>query len=64
MNITTIELKKITASPNTVLTNGNAYGEEIYLGVTDSPENWREITQEEYNEILKEQEEQANNVLS
>ena len=54
MNITTIELKKITASPNTVLTNGNAYGEEIYLGVTDSPENWREITQEEYNEILKE----------
>lgn len=54
MKITTIELRKITASPNMVLTNGAAYSEEIYLGATDSPENWREITQEEYKEILRE----------
>jgi hypothetical protein len=53
MNIQTIELKKLTASDGYVLTNGEAYGKEIYLGVNDSPDNWREITNEEYEEILK-----------
>ena len=56
MRIETIELKKITASDGMVLTNGNAYGKEIYLGVNDAPENWHEITEEEYNKILAEQE--------
>ena len=37
-----------------VLTNGEAYGKTIYLGINDKPENWYEITDEEYEEILKE----------
>ena len=56
MKMTTIELKKLTASDGKVLTNGEVYGKEIYLGVNDSAENWHEITEEEYNKILAEQE--------
>lgn len=36
-------LRKITAAQGMVLTNGEAFGREIYLGVNDSPENWREV---------------------
>ena len=54
----TIELIKLTASKGMVLTNGEAYGKEIYLGCNDSPGNWREITESEYNEILEQQEEE------
>jgi hypothetical protein len=45
------ELRKITANTGKVLTNGEVYSKEIYLGVNDSPENWWEITDEEYAEI-------------
>ena len=57
MDITTIELRKLTADNGKVLTNGEAYGKEIFLGKGDKPENWHEITEEEYNSILAEQEE-------
>lgn len=57
MEIKKIELIEIKASEGMVLTNGEAYGEEIYLGVNDSPENWQEITDAEYNEMVKAQEE-------
>ena len=53
-----IKVKCIQADSGMVLTNGNAYssvGGEIYLGVNDSVENWREITEEEYNTIMAEQ---------
>ena len=56
MKMTTIELRKLTASDGMVLTNGEAFGKEIYLGVNDSAENWREITDAEYEKILSEQE--------
>ena len=59
MKQTTIELIKLTASIGMVLTNGEAYGEEVYLGCNDTPDNWREITQEEYQKILREQEAEA-----
>ena len=59
MEISTIEIKKITASEGMVLTNGEAYssvGGSVYLGTNDSADNWREITEEEYNDIVAEQE--------
>jgi hypothetical protein len=56
MEKTIIELTKITASKGMVLTNGETYSKEIYLGVNDSPENWHEITEEEYSKIVEEQE--------
>ncbi len=45
-----IELIKITASEGMVLTNGDTYSKEIYLGINDSTENWNEITDAEYEE--------------
>lgn len=56
MNITTIELKKITATEGYVLTNGETYSREIYLGVNDKADNWHEITEEEYAKVLKAEE--------
>ena len=50
MKLETIEIKKITASKGKVLTNGETYSTEIYLGVNDSPDNWHEITETEYEE--------------
>ena len=52
----TIELRKLTADDGKVLTNGEAYGTEIYLGKDDSPENWHEITTEEYETVRAEME--------
>ena len=49
---TNITLRKLTADEGKVLTNGEAYGKEIYLGIYDSPENWHEITDAEYAQIL------------
>ena len=59
MNISTIELTKITASEGMVLTNGESYsdvGGDVYLGKNDSVENWREIPKEEYDKIMAERE--------
>lgn len=53
---TKIELRKLTAAEGMVLTNGEAYGKEIYLGKNDNPDNWHEITDAEYEKILVEQE--------
>ena len=57
MKISTIEIQTITASEGHVLTNGEAYssvGGTVYLGKNDSADNWREITEEEYNAIMTE----------
>ena len=43
----TIELIKLTAAEGMTLTNGEAFGKEIYLGCNDSADNWREIPDEE-----------------
>lgn len=56
MTETTIVMRKMTASEGYVLTNGDVYGKEVYLGVNDSAENWHEITDAEYAEILAERE--------
>ena len=51
MKTETIELIKLTASEGMTLTNGEAFGKEIYLGCNDSPDNWREITDEEVEKL-------------
>lgn len=58
MKKTIIELTKVTAAEGMWLTNGEAYSKEIYLGVNDCIDNWHEITDAEYEEILKKQEEE------
>ena len=60
MTQTTIKLTKLTAADGMILTNGDAYSEEIYLGCNDKAENWHEITRAEYDAIMKEQEETEN----
>ncbi len=51
-----IKNRDIFAEEGCVLTNGDTYCKSARLGAVDSPENWHEITEEEYQEILKEQE--------
>ena len=51
-----MERIKLTASEGYVLTNGEAYGKEIYLGIYDSAENWHAITEAEYAAIMAAQE--------
>ena len=54
MKIKTIELRELKAEDGMVLTNGETYssvGGSVYLSINDSPDNWHEITEEEYNEI-------------
>lgn len=54
----TITSIKLTASDGMVLTNGESFGKVVYLGVYDTPDNWHEITEEEYNAIIEEEENQ------
>lgn len=39
----TINGNIITAAEGKLLTNGETYSEQVYLGIYDSPENWREV---------------------
>ncbi len=48
-----MELKVLTASEGMVLTNGEAYGKAITLGKNDSAENWREISEVEYERLIE-----------
>ena len=50
MKITTIELRKLTASVGMTLTNGEVYSKEVYLGCNDREENWHEIPDSEVPE--------------
>ena len=47
----------IKANENMILTNGTIYATEIRLGDWDSKDNYYEITKDEYETIMKEQEE-------
>ena len=54
MNVTNFELIKLTPSEGMVLTNGETFSTEVYLGTNDSKDNWHEITKEEAEERQKE----------
>lgn len=46
-----MEERTLTAAKGKVYTNGKDYGRVIGLGIYDSPDNWYEITDEEYAKI-------------
>ena len=46
----------LTASEGHILTDGENYGRIVYLAQGDDGEKWYEITEEEYQKILKETE--------
>ena len=59
MKTETFEIVKLTADEGKVLTNGEIYGRVIALGNGDGAENYYEISEEEYEEIMREKEEEA-----
>lgn len=52
------------ADEGKILTNGETYGRRVYLADTASPDDYYEITREEYEEILKAAETQAGSAES
>lgn len=61
INTKTVELRTLKADENMVLTDGETFssvGGVVYLGVNDSPENWKEVTEAEAEEMKKAIEEQ------
>lgn len=42
-----IENNHLIAEEGKVLTNGEVYTTELYLGIRDTPQNWQEINIEE-----------------
>lgn len=56
MDTVKIQLIKLTAADGYVLTNGEVYGKEIYLGKNDSPAFWYEIPEADYQAIIEKEE--------
>lgn len=54
-----VNMRMIEASVGNWLTNGDVFGKVIYLGVNDSPDNWREISESEYMKKLEAKEREA-----
>ena len=52
----TITRIKLIASEGMMLTNGEIFGKEVFLGTGDSADNWHEIAEAEAQEIMAEQE--------
>ena len=53
----TITRIKLIAYDGMVLTNGEAFGKEVFLGTGDSADNWHEITEAEAQERMNSEEE-------
>ena len=43
---------KLIATEGMILTNGELYGRVVYLGTGESPDNWQEISETEYETLL------------
>lgn len=56
MTIDTITTTILTASEGYYLTDGEIYGTKIYLSQDRTPDEYTEITEAEYEEIMKENE--------
>lgn len=52
-----MERQILIANKGMVLTDGETYGKKIYLAEGKSAENYREITDEQYWELMAESEE-------
>ena len=60
MIITDVTLRKLSPSEGMKLTNGEVLADgEVYLGKNDSPDNWYEITEEEYQKKIAERDEDS-----
>ena len=62
MKTTEIKTIKIEAEEGMMLTDGENYGKTIYLAKDRSPEEFHEITEVEYEEIQKQNEDEADNI--
>lgn len=47
--------RHLIASEGMLLTNGDIYASEVWLGDGDSADNWREVTKEEYQALQEAQ---------
>ena len=54
MNKETITRIRLTASEGHILTDGESFGKVVYLAVGDVGKEWYEITMEEYEAKIKE----------
>ena len=46
--ITLFNVLRFVADEGMILTNGETYGKVVFPATDDSPDNWYEITEEEY----------------
>ncbi len=54
----------LIADEGMMLTNGETYAKSVELGDWDSAENWREITEAEYEEIQARLEEESGGIMT
>ena len=62
MKTETLTVNVIKSEKGKILTDGNIYGRMIYLAKNRSPDEFHEITEEEYEEIQKQNEAEADNI--
>ena len=51
MKTTKITLTKLVASDGMMLTDGQSFGKEIYIGKGSDPSVWREVSEAEASEM-------------